>query len=180
MARVPFVEKAQADPRVAEYYEKLEKGGFQMLNIYKALAHAPALFTDFFRLGNRILFQGKLPPRLRELAILRVGDLAQAPYEFTKHVEIGLKAGVSEAQIETLPDWRDSDAFDENERALLQFTEEVSRGYRAKDETFAALRRFLDDGQIVELAVTVGFYEMICRVLESLQVEIEEEPFKPF
>ena len=180
MARVPLLEKAQVDPKVAEFYGKFEAKGFQVLNLYKAVAHTPQLFGDFFRLANRILFQGKLPPTLRELVILRVGDLAKAPYEYTKHVEIGLKAGLSRAQIDALPKWRGSPVFDEAARAILQYTEEVSREYRARDETFAALKRHLDDAQIVELTITIGFYEMICRVLEALQVEIEEEEFKPF
>ena len=180
MARVPFVEKDQADPRVAEVYRKLEAGGHQMLNLYKAVANAPALFTDFFRLANRILFQTGLPPRLRELAILRVGDLARTPYEYTKHVQIGLKAGVPRAQIDALARWSESNEFDDAERAVLQYTDEVSRGYRANDKTFAALKRHLDDARIVELTVIIGFYEMICRVLEALQVEIEDEAFQPF
>lgn len=180
MARVPLIEKAQADPRVAEFFEKLEAKGHQVLNLYKAVAHAPALFTDFFRLGNRILFQGVLPPKLRELAILRVGDIAQAPYEFTKHVEIGLKTGMTQAQIEALPNWPGASVFDAAERAVLRYTDEVTRGYRAGDDTFTALKAFLNDAQIVELTVTVGFYGMICRVLEALQIDIEDETFKPF
>lgn len=179
MARVPYVEKEQADPRVAEWFGKLESKGQQVLNLYKAVAHAPALFNDFFRLGNRILFQGELPPRLRELAILRVGDLAQAPYEFTKHAEIGLKCGVPQAQIDALPEWESTKVFDETERAVLRYTDEVTRGYRASDATYAALKPALNDAQIVELTVTIGFYGMICRVLEALQVDIEAD-FKPF
>jgi alkylhydroperoxidase family enzyme len=179
MARVPYIEKEQADPRVAEWFAKLEAKGQQVLNLYKTVAHAPALFTDFFRLGNRILFQGLLPARLRELAILRVGDLAQAPYEFTKHREIGLNCGVRVEQIEALPRWERAPEFDEQERAVLRYTDEVTRGYRASGAAFAALKRSLSDAQIVELTVTIGFYGMICRVLEALQVDIEED-FKPF
>ena len=180
MARVPLLEKSQVDPKVREFYEKLEANGHQVLNIYKAVANAPKLAPEFFRLGNRILFQTSLEPHLRELAILRVGELAQAPYEVTKHVEIGLKSGLSAEQIRSVPKWEGAKVFDERERAVLRFTDEVSRGYRASDAAMAALRAFLNDQQIVELTVTVGFYEMICRVLETLQVEIEDEAFKPF
>ena len=175
MARVPFVEKETADPRVREFYEKLESGGQQILNIYKVLGHCPGMAPEFFRLANRILFKGRLPPPMRELAILRVGHLANAPYEYTKHVEIGKKAGLSEEKIAAVPDWENAALFDEAERALLRFTDEVSQSVRATDEAFAALRQHFDDGQTVELTLVIGFYEMICRILEAMEVELEDD-----
>ncbi len=69
--------------------------------------------------------------------------------------------------------------YDGAERAVLAYADEVSRGYRAQDETFAAVRSHLGDEQAVELTVVIGFYEMICRVLEALQVDLEDD-FEPF
>ena len=179
MARVPYLDKSQAAPKVAELFERLEENGQQVLNIYRAAGHASALAPDFFRLGNKILFKTKLDPKLRELAILRVGYLAQAPYEYTKHEQIGRKAGLGEEQIADLRNWARSEAYSPIERAVLQYTDEVARGHRASDDTFAAVRGHLDDERVVELTITIGFYEMICRLLESLQVDIEDD-FKPF
>jgi alkylhydroperoxidase family enzyme len=179
MARVPYASRETAPPKVAEIFAKLEAGGYQLLNLYRAVGHCGELGPAFIRLGNKILFQGKLPPTLRELAILRVGHLAQAPYEYSKHLVIGRRAGLSQAQLDALPDWEGSRAFDAQERAVLAYTDEVSRHYRAQDATFAALQGFLDSEQLVELTVVIGFYEMICRVLEALQIEIEEDEFEP-
>ncbi len=179
MARVSFIEKETAAPAVRELFEKLEAGGQQLLNIYKVIGHSSGIAPDFFRLANRILFRGKLPPPIRELAILRVGHLAQAPYEYTKHVLIGRKAGLSEAHIAAIPEGPSAAAYDERERAVLTYTDEVSRNYRASDESFAALRNHFDEEQVVELTIVIGFYEMICRVLEALQVELEDD-FQPF
>jgi len=179
MARVPLITPQAAPPKVAEIFRKMEANGAQLLNLYRAVGHCEELGPAFIRLGARILFRGKLPPKLRELAILWVGHLAQAPYEFTKHVAIGLQAGLTQAQIDALADWQASPLFDDQARAVLAYTDEVSRGYRAQDATFAALRGFLSDEQVVELTVIVGFYEMVCRVLEALQIELEEEDFEP-
>ncbi len=180
MARVALLEKETAHPRVREMFEKMEAGGYQVLNVYKAVAHAPTIGPDILRLGNKILMKGKLSPKLREFAILRIGDLANASYEFTKHVHFGEQAGISRAQIDALPHWERSELFDEHERAVLAYTDEVSRTYRARDETFAALRRFLDDQEIVELTIAIGYYEMMCRLLEALQIELEDEEFQTF
>jgi len=178
MARVAFADKNDGNPKTRELFENWESNDVQVLNLYRVIAKTPVIAKQFMRLGNRILTKGKLPPKLRELAILLVGQLAQAPYEFTKHIKIGLKEGLRPEQVDVLPFWRSSKAYDPAERAVLRFTDEVSRGYRASDEAFAALKEHLNEEQITELAIVIGFYEMVCRILESLQVETEGEEFK--
>ncbi|MBW7998370.1 MAG: carboxymuconolactone decarboxylase family protein [Candidatus Glassbacteria bacterium] len=178
MARVPYLEPEDATGKMGEILGKMKQKNVQILNLYKTLAHASGI-GDLVIRRNRILLHGKLPPKLRELAILLVGQIAQAPYEFTKHIVIGLEAGLSRAQVDVLPFWRSANAYDAAERAVLQYTDEVSRSYRASDAAFAELRKHLDDEQVTELTIIIGYYEMICRVLEALQVELEEEPFVP-
>jgi alkylhydroperoxidase family enzyme len=180
MARVPLLTQETAAPEIAEIFAKQEQRGFPVVNLYRVVGHSPALGQEFIRMGNRILFRGKLPPRLRELAILWVGHVAQAPYEFSKHVVVGRETGLSEAQLAALAAGKREGPFDERERAVLAYADEVSRHYRVKDETFAALKAFLDDEQVVELTIAIGYYEMVCRILEALQVEIEDEDFVPF
>ncbi len=173
MARVGLLNKEQAAPDVREMFEKMEDKGFPILNLYRVMAHCPQLGRDFLRLGNTILFKGTLPPTLRELAILRVGHINQAKYEWTQHVAIALRAGVKKEQIDTLPDWKNSANFNGQERAVLLYTDEVTQEIRVKDDTFASLQNFLDEEGVVELTATIGYYGMVCRILEALQVDLE-------
>ncbi len=173
MARVDLLNKEQASPKAREMLEDIEKKGFPILNLYRVMAHCPQIGRTFLRLGNMILFKGTLPPNLRELAILRVGNLNRAKYEWTQHVAIALQAGVSQEQIDALPDWENSGSFNGRERAFLRYTDEVTEDIRVKDDTFAALRRFLNEEGMVELTLTIGYYAMVCRILEALQVELE-------
>lgn len=179
MARVPFLTQDTAAPEIAEIFAKQIERGLPLVNLYRVVGHSPALGQQFIRMGNRILYRSKVPPKLRELAILWVGHVAEAPYEFTKHTVIGLASGISQAQLDALADWPTSSLFDAQERAVLAYADEVSRNYRVQDATFAALKGFLDDEQVVELTIAVGFYEMVCRILEALQIELEEEEFQP-
>ena len=119
MARVKLLEKEEVDPMVAQIFQKTEDSGGEVINLMKALAHSPKICRDFNRMGITLLLKGDLSPRLRELAILRVGDLAQANYEWTKHVPIALDAGANQGQIDDLPDWADSTRFDGYEFLLL-------------------------------------------------------------
>jgi 4-carboxymuconolactone decarboxylase len=173
MARVSFLTKEQAAPKIRERFQKMEDAGFRILNLFKVMAHSPEVGSNFLRLGNAILFKGTLPPNYRELAILRVGDIYKAHYEFTQHIPLGLRAGVKKEQIDSLSNWEGSGKFNEQEEAVLRYTDEVTKNIRVKDDTFAAVRKFLNEEGIVELTTTIGYYGMVCRILESLQIELE-------
>ena len=173
MARVRLLEKEDVDPMVKEIYQKVEDSGNEVINLLKALAHSPKICRDWNRLGITLLLKGQLSPKLRELAILRVGVLAKANYEWTKHVPMAMVAGVTQEQIDSLPEWVNSREFNEQERAVLRYTDEVSQDIRASDDTFSKIREFLTEREIIELTVTIGYYGMVCRTLESLQIELE-------
>jgi 4-carboxymuconolactone decarboxylase len=173
MARVRLLSNEQVAPEIREIFQKIEANGFRVINLYRVMAHCPRVGRYFLRLGNSILFKGAVAPNLRELAILRVGDINQANYEWTQHVSIALRTGVRQEQIDALPDWEKSEKFNEQERAILRYTDEVTKNIRVKDDTFAAVRRFLNEEGIVELTTTIGYYGMVCRILEAFQVELE-------
>ena len=174
MARVPYLQNDQVDPKVREMFEKIESGGGQIVNLYRVLAHSPEICRAFIRFGNKVLFKGALPPKLRELAILLVSERTDAHYERSKHREIALESGVPQGQVDAVKTWFDSDAFDATERAVLQYADEVVRDVRATPKTFDALEQHFNDEAIVELTTLIGFYCMVSRILENLQVELEE------
>jgi len=173
MARVTLVEKEQAHPMVKDLFEKnIAKSG-EVLNLYKALGHCPFIGLNFQRLGNSLLKGEALSPKLRELAVIRVGNLAGSIYEFTKHTAVGLRCGVTQQQIDSIGNWQNSPRFDDVEKAVLAYTDEVALNVEVKDTTFQQLRSYLNEHEIVELTVVIGYYGMACRVLVALQVELE-------
>ena len=173
MTRVTLVEKEQAHPMVKELYGKNEAKSGRVINLWKVMGHCPYIGLNFQRLGNSILKGEGLPPKLRELAILRVGSLAQSEYEFKQHTAIALQCGVSQKQIDEIMDWAASEQFDERERAVLAYTDAVARDIRVRDEIFARLRTFLNEEEIIELTAAIGYYGMVCRILVALEVELE-------
>lgn len=178
MARVAILNREQINNDFKTIFQRIEARGGTILNIFKILAHCRTIGPPFLQLGNAILRKGSLPPLLRELAILRVGVLAKADYEVTQHIPIGRRAGLTDVQIEALADWRDSPHFSDHERAVLQYTDEVARNIRASDQAFQSVREFLSEEQVVELTIVVGYYGMVSRVLESLQIELEDRKIK--
>lgn len=173
MARVSLLKEESAAPELRETFRQMTEKGRPVLNLFKIMAHSPQVGYQFLRLGNAILFRGVVPPNLRELAILWVGFINKAVYERTQHVPIALRAGVRQAQIDALPQWENSTEFSDTEKAILRYTDEETLNIRVKDETFAAVRAILSEEGVVELTTAIGYYGMVCRILETLQVELE-------
>ncbi|MGH8428896.1 MAG: carboxymuconolactone decarboxylase family protein, partial [Solimonas sp.] len=129
----------------------------------------------FTRMGNALLNRCELDPTLRELAILRVGRLSRAAYEVFQHERIAREARVAEEKIAALRDATiEAPAFTDNERAVLRFTDDVVRNIKASDRSLKAVQAFLTPGALVELTLTVGYYMMVCRFLETLGVDGED------
>ena len=168
MARIPYPNLEDLPEKVRIAAEKLPP-----LNIMKMFLNAPTNAIPLLSFGQSILTKQELDAHLRELAILRVAHLTGANYEWTQHVPIAKETGVTDAQVEALPQGADSDAFNEVEKNVIRFTDEVTQDVKASAETFAALEKDLGPRQMVELALAIGFYGMVARVMESFEVELE-------
>jgi len=171
MPRIPYFDVEQATGKHAEFLGKLKPH----MNIMRMLANSEAGLKGFTRMGNALLNRSELDPTLRELAILRVGRLSRAAYEVFQHERIAREAGVEEAKIAALREATiDSPAFNDNDPAVLRFTDDVVRNVKASDKNLKAVQAFLSPGAVVELTLTVGYYMMVCRFLETTGVEGEE------
>ncbi|HYM14703.1 MAG TPA: carboxymuconolactone decarboxylase family protein [Dehalococcoidia bacterium] len=117
----------------------------------------------------------RLQPRLRELALIRAGFGAESQFVFSQHAKAARAAGVSAEQLRDLPAWTVSDAFDEPERAVLAYTDQViiERG-RVQDGVFARLREHLTDEAILELTYLIGTYGMHATICRALRLEYDD------
>jgi 4-carboxymuconolactone decarboxylase len=171
MPRVPYYEVEKATGKHAEFLGKLGP----TLNIYRMLANSEYGLKGFTRMGNALLHRAELDPVLRELAILRVGRLSRAAYEVFQHERIARDVGVAEEKIAALRDATiEAPAFSDHEKAVLRFTDDVVRNVKASDRNLKAVGAFLSPGALVELLLTIGYYMMVCRFLETTGVEGEE------
>ncbi len=175
MARIPYPDLGTAPDDVRNL-----AAGLPPLNIFRMLPHAPTFLRGFGQLGTAILSQAALDARLRELIILRVGRCSPAPYEWQQHVPIGRACGVSADEIAALErDDVTAACFDERDRVVLQLTDELLAGPRAGDATLAGMRRHFSDRELCEAVLTVGFYMMVARFLETTGVDLETAESDP-
>ena len=171
MARVPYFDMTKAP----ESYQALMKAR-QPLNLYRMLPWAGKAGEGFLALGGALLRENRISSQLREVAILRVGILSKASYEVHQHKRVARNVGMSDATIAALEVGADTSVLTDDERAVLEFTDQLLHHVKAPDAMFnAMLERFGPEG-VSELVLTIGFYMMVCRYLETFDVEIEATP----
>jgi len=168
MARIDYSDPARASDRTREIL-----GKNRHTNIFRMMAHAPSYFEQYCRLGGAIRNKGELDPVLRELAITRTGILCEAPYEVAAHKRIGKNVGVTDQQNAALDDWQSATCFDEVQRAALAFADEIVKLRRPTDATFNAIAGKLTPRALVELQLSVGFYIMTSKFLETFGIDMQ-------
>lgn len=169
MARLPFFDLAQVPGPLGELLRSRPP-----LNLYRVLPHAPGVAQGFLGLGGAVLRQSSLPPLLRELVILRVGALSNAHYEVHQHRRVARGLGMAETKIEAALADPGSALFDAREQAVLAFTDAVVRQVKAPEPLYRVLAAHCSPQEQMEVIVTIGFYMLVSRLLENLELEIED------
>jgi 4-carboxymuconolactone decarboxylase len=171
MAPEDFSDEAAA--LVKETFKHVPQVDMANVPEYFAIAfrHAPLARLNM-ELGIALGANGLLPPRERELATLRVGWLAGAPFEWGEHVPAAKRHGVTDEEIERLTIGSDADGWSEHDRAVIRATEELMRGYAISDETWAVLAKSWTEQQLMELPGLVGHYAMTAMMQNAVRFNL--------
>ncbi len=167
MARVPYLDvpPPEGDPRRT------------VTNVGRALANSPGAAKHSNAMAMYIRHQSKLDARLREMAIIQVGYLANSPYEYSHHCQIALGVGVTEEDIKAIADETvgKPTPLDPKAKSVLRAARELTRDVALSDETFAELEAAFDREQLVDLIVAISNYNGVVRTLAALKVDVEPE-----
>jgi len=172
MARIPLPTRATlTDEAMQQRWDRLEQRG-AVLNVFRLFMVNPAIELNAFALWQA----SGLPPRSRELVILRCAYLRQSTYEWQQHLRIASGAGLTTAEINALRDWQGSPLFSADERVLLAYTDELAAHPRPSDAAFAALARDRTPAAVLGITMLITQYFMLAHVMAALDLETEE-PF---
>jgi 4-carboxymuconolactone decarboxylase len=141
----------------------------RITTLYRTLLHSGPLAAGWCELGTAIRWRSSLDDRLRELVTCQTARTCEASYEWNAHAPLARTAGVTAAQLSSLPAWRDEPSFDERDRHALAFVDAVLAG-TVSDELFAATAAHFDRRELVELAATASYYLSISRFLAACGV----------
>ncbi len=172
--RVPVVTDDQATPPQQELLDKLKTPDGKVLNIFATLANHPDLARRWFVFANHVLAKSTLSPRVRELAILRVGWRCKAEYEWGQHVLIAREIGIGDDEIARLQldtvgeEWAGADA------CVLRATDQLHKRQAVSDSVWDELCEHYDLQQRMDLVFAVGQYTLVSMALNTFGVQRDE------
>lgn len=171
-ARIKALPDSELDADQQEALKSFRPG--PVLNIFRTLANAPKALVRFNQWGSYILSRRNgLAPREREIVILRTGYLCKSGYEWTQHVRIGKREGLTDEEIarlklEASPAWNAADA------ALIKAANELHSDHFIGDTTWQQLRACFNEKQCMDVVFTVGQYTQVCMILNTFGVQLDE------
>ena len=145
-----------------------------VLNVFATIARHPKLLKRWVVFANHVLNGSTLPPRERELVILRTGFLCRSGYEWAQHASIGRAAGLTDAEIERLTLGSTDDGWGSGDQALLRATEQLVADHFIDDTTWAELSATWSEQQMMDLVFAVGQYTLVSMALNSFGVQLED------
>lgn len=173
MARIPYADTDNQATRPLAQRIVAERGS--ILHLYQMLLHSPPVAEGWLGYLTAVRQQSTLSGAIREMVIIRVAQINRAPYEADQHMPIARQEGVPTEKLDALAHWDDSPLFDAKERAVLAYTDAMTRHVQVDEAIFAGVAEFFEAQQLVELTATVAAYNMVSRFLEALQIHSTDQ-----
>jgi uncharacterized peroxidase-related enzyme len=175
--RIPLLERDQVTPEVANVYDALLKARGVVPNMFKTLAHTPALALATAGYLKALLSDGALAGSYKELIATRLSGLLGSEYAVKAHALSARQKGASEAQIAAAQGDYENGPFTEVEKLGFCAAERLHRSpAQITDEFFATLKRHFTDAQIIELIAAASAFELFPRFVDGLRIPITPAP----
>src|SRR5579875_858597 len=171
--RVPFRDLSTLDEKDRELAERTQVNG-KVVNIFRVLMQHPKLARAWSKFASYILSdQQTLNARDREIAILRIGWLNHAPYEWEQHVRIAKAAGITDDEIERIGKGPKA-GWNRHDAALIQAADDLFENSVVSDETWKTLAERYNTQQMMDVVFTIGQYNLVSWALNSLGVPLDD------
>ena len=169
--RIPLLERDQVSPEIAAVYDALLKQRGVVPNMFKTLAHTPALALGVAGLLKSLLSDGALPGWYKELVATRLSVLLRSRYAVSAHALSAKQKGASDAQIAAVQADFETGPFTEADKLGFRCAERLHQSAQQLDDSFfAQLKAVYTDSQIVELVATAAAFELFPRLVDGLRI----------
>ena len=136
-----------------------------------AFMHRPAM-ADVIGMFNDVVALSTLQPRMHELVRYRIAHINGCTRCKAYRSPEGIAAGVTEDLLDNVVGWRSSPHFTDVERLCLDYAERFcTEPTSITDDDSDALRRYLGDGGLVDLAICISKYLAIGRLISVLDLD---------
>lgn len=176
MPRVRLIEQTDLPEDMRWLFDRLKGDSGRIGDLWKVLGHNAQVLRGSMILGTALLQRSKLSGKLRELAIMRTGYLTGADYEYYHHMPAARRNGVSEEEIDAVPQGGAAKVYGDDERLVMAFADGLTATPpEIPEETFARGRARFSDQELLELVMTIGYYNMLGRLMAGVKIELEPD-----
>jgi len=174
MARCSYPELNNLpEPLAAEMRKRIGPGRG---NVWKMLCLTPDTATTFIDYSESVRHHTEIPAKIRELMIMRTGQLCAAPYEVHHHTRIAREVGLSDAEMAATAPGASSTTLDDTQRFVLSMVDALVTDKRLSQETFDEAVAKFGTKMVADMILLVGFYTMACMFLNSFDIDVEPQP----
>jgi alkylhydroperoxidase family enzyme len=151
-------------------------GGFVSMNLFRTSLRQPGVAQIWATIVNKLVVNGTLDARLRELIILRVAWVSHGSYEWANHYAYAIKIGMNDAEILAVRNWQDDGpALSAADRRVLKTVDSILAFRPPSTGEVAELKSIVGgDGPLMELLILPGIYRTVSMFTDTLAIPLDE------
>jgi alkylhydroperoxidase family enzyme len=175
VSRLPRVKEPPSDPILQKLWGESRARGGAIINLNLTMGNAPKFAQASQTMAYTIRYETMTPRPVIELAIMRTATIVGAKYEQNQHEPMLLGCGYTKAQVDAIKTWRKSKLFDDKQRAVLAYVDQVAHGGDVDDATYDAFAKHFKPQEIAEITATIGTYYGTGLYTKALRIKIEDD-----
>ncbi|MBI4447264.1 MAG: peroxidase-related enzyme [Acidobacteria bacterium] len=180
MPRYLPVQLDAANEDIKAVYDQVERSLGFVPNFIKTLAHSDNHLQPVAGFYTRLIGETALSEKIRQLAILKTCKVQKCQYTVAQHTALAKKAGWTDEQIAAMDSYNASDLFTYYEKEVLELAERVTTDpEEISQEFWTQLDNHFTSNEVVELITFISFYNMLNRIILSIQIEPEPQFQQP-
>ena len=176
MPRLRYIEETEKTPHTRDLIESAKRTGAPDPRVVSIMTRAK-LGIAWVEYWNKLLYQGKLPHKLKEMCRIKISVAHQCGYCSTVRSIVAKGEGLTEDMINDLFSFQSSNHFTPREKAALRYAELFKQGEHAidRDEVYQELGEYFNDEEIIELGLFCAEVDGVGKFVKSLEVLSWEE-----
>ncbi len=164
-------------PELEELFRLYDETMSFVPNSLFTMARRPEILRAFSELITQIWRTGTVQVGLKPLVAIVASKAAGCRYCQAHEAVDAMMRGVADDKIAAIWDFERSPLFSEAERSALRFARDASVVPNAVTPAhFEELRRYWDDGEIVEILAVIGLFGFLNRWNDSMATDLEDVP----
>lgn len=150
----------------------LEEAFAGRLNVYRTMAHHPALVRAWADLRQHVVIDTSLGRERSEVVILRAAVRMGSDYEWAHHVSRARALGFSDTRIAAL---RQTPGDLQGEDAVLaRAVDELAETARLSPDALRDLGDLVGQNGVLDLFATVGFYSTLAFIVNTFDTPLDQ------